>query len=135
MAEQSGEPERRIGRGLRSTVLGRRRVTLGVGEESSKPNRRLSRTADLDQCASEGYNSLRGATIVTTLLQQAFAEASNLSQAEQDLLASRLLAELAAENQFDTARSASSQKLAVLGREALAGYRAGQTQELDPDRL
>jgi hypothetical protein len=31
---------------------------------------------------------------MTTLLQQAFAEAAKLSEAEQDVLASRLLAEL-----------------------------------------
>ncbi len=42
---------------------------------------------------------------MTTLLQQAFAEAAKLPQAEQDLLATRLLAELAAEDDFDRAGS------------------------------
>ena len=45
---------------------------------------------------------------MTTLLQQAFAEAAKLPQAEQDLLAARLLAELAAEDDFDRAIARSS---------------------------
>jgi hypothetical protein len=45
---------------------------------------------------------------VTSLLAQAFAEAAKLSTAEQDLLASRLLAEIAAEDAFDQALTASS---------------------------
>ena len=72
---------------------------------------------------------------MTTLLQQAFAEAAKLSPAEQDVLASRLLAELSAENQFDCAITASSDKLAGLAREALDDLRAGRTQELDPNQL
>jgi hypothetical protein len=40
---------------------------------------------------------------MTTLLQHAFAEAAKLPQAEQDVLAARLLAELAAEDDFDRA--------------------------------
>lgn len=72
---------------------------------------------------------------MTTLLQQAFAEAAKLPPAEQDLLASRLLAELAAEDEFDRKVASTSDKLASLAAEALAEYRAGQTQELDPERL
>ncbi len=72
---------------------------------------------------------------MTTLLQQAFTEAAKLPTAEQDLLESRLLAELAAENDFDEAIARSSDKLADLAREALAEYRAGLTEELDPERL
>jgi hypothetical protein len=72
---------------------------------------------------------------MTTLLQQAFAEAAKLPEAEQDLLASWLLAELAAEDDFDRAIARSSDKLVGLAREALAEHRAGQTEELDPDRL
>ncbi|MEO8497282.1 MAG: hypothetical protein ABI614_19605 [Planctomycetota bacterium] len=72
---------------------------------------------------------------MTTLLQQAFAEAAKLPQAEQDLLASRLLAELAAEDDFDRAIARSSDKLVALAREALAEHRSGQTEELDPERL
>jgi hypothetical protein len=68
-------------------------------------------------------------------LQQAFAEAAKLSAEEQDLIASRLLAELAAEDEFDRAIARSSTKLAMLAEEALAEHRAGKTEELDPDRL
>lgn len=72
---------------------------------------------------------------MTTLLQRAFAEAGKLSSAEQDLLASRLLAELGAEDEFDRAIAASADKLAVLAKEALAEHTKGLTQELDPDKL
>jgi hypothetical protein len=72
---------------------------------------------------------------MTDLLQQAFAEAAKLPMAEQELLASRLLAELAAEDEFDRAIARSSDKLAQLAKEALAEYRAGLTEELDADRL
>ena len=72
---------------------------------------------------------------MTKLLERAFAEASKRSEAEQELLASRLLAELAAENDFDRAIAASTDKLAKLAAEALAEHRAGLTEELDPDRL
>jgi hypothetical protein len=72
---------------------------------------------------------------MTKLLEQAFAEAAKLSEAEQDLLASRLLAELAAEDDFDRTIAGSSDKLASLAREALAEHRAGQSQDLDPEQL
>lgn len=72
---------------------------------------------------------------MTALLRQAFDEASKRSREEQDLLASRLLAELAAENAFDQAIASSSDKLAKLARQAIAEHRGGQTEELDPDRL
>jgi len=72
---------------------------------------------------------------MTKLLERAFTEAGKLTSAEQDLLASRLLAELADEDEFDRAIAASADKLAVLASEALSEHRAGKTQELDPDRL
>lgn len=72
---------------------------------------------------------------MTKLLEQAFAEAAKLSTAEQELLASRLLAELAAEDEFDQAIARTSDKLAQLAEEAIAEHRAGLTEELDPDRL
>ena len=72
---------------------------------------------------------------MTTLLERAFVEAGKLSSAEQDLLASRLLAELGAEDEFDRVIAASADKLAVLAKEALAEHREGLTQELDPDKL
>jgi hypothetical protein len=72
---------------------------------------------------------------MTTLLERAFAEAAKRSPAEQELLASRLLTELAAEDDFDRAIAGSADKLARLAAEALAEHRAGLTEQLDPDRL
>jgi hypothetical protein len=72
---------------------------------------------------------------VTKLLQEAFTKAAALPPEEQDVLASRLLAELSKEGEFDRAIAASGDKLARLAREAPAEYRAGDTEELDPDRL
>jgi len=72
---------------------------------------------------------------MTALLQQAFAEAAKLSESEQDLLASWLLAELAAEDEFDQAIAGSAGRLAGLARDALAENRSGQTQELNPEQL
>ena len=70
---------------------------------------------------------------MTMLLQEVFAKASGLTPAEQDLLASRLFAELAEEHEFDRAIAASSDKLARLARQAVAEHRDGRTDELDPD--
>ena len=72
---------------------------------------------------------------MTTLLEQACAEAAKRSHEEQDLLASRLLAALAAEDAFDRAIAASADKLAKLARHAIDEHRAGNTEELDPERL
>lgn len=68
---------------------------------------------------------------MTALLQQAFAEAAKLSESEQEVLASRLLAELAAEDDFDRAIASSSDRLAVMAREVIAEHRSGQTEALD----
>ncbi len=51
---------------------------------------------------------------MTTLLEQAFAQAAQLPTPEQELPASRLLAELAAEDDFDRALARSGDKLARL---------------------
>ena len=72
---------------------------------------------------------------MTTQLERAFAEAAKLPEAEQEVLASRLLAELSAEDDFDRAIAGSANKLARLAVDALAEHRAGLTEELDPDRL
>jgi hypothetical protein len=72
---------------------------------------------------------------VTSLLEQAFLKATQLSSEEQDLLAEFLLAELEADNAFDRAIEESAHKLATLAEEALAEDEAGLTECLDPDRL
>jgi hypothetical protein len=73
--------------------------------------------------------------MMTELLERAFAEAAKLSPAEQDLIASRLLSELSAEDEFDRKIAGSADELAKLALEALEEHRAGLTEELDPDRL
>ena len=65
---------------------------------------------------------------MTSLLQQAFDEAAKLPESKQDVLAARLLAELAAEDGFDRAIARTSHKLAGLAREAIAEHRAGLTR-------
>jgi len=77
----------------------------------------------------------RGSIAMTTRLERAFAEAAKRPAAEQELLASRVLAELEVEDDFDRAVAASSDRLAQMAAEALAEHRAGLTEELDPDRL
>lgn len=72
---------------------------------------------------------------MTELLGRAFAEASKLSPAEQEVLAARLLTELAAENEFDRKIAGSADKLTRLALDALEEHRAGLTEALDPDRL
>lgn len=72
---------------------------------------------------------------MTTLLEKAFAAAAKLSPAEQNVLASRLLAELGEGDGLDRAIAASSPKVASLAREALAEHRAGLSEELDPESL
>ena len=72
---------------------------------------------------------------MSQLMEQAIQKIRQLPEAEQDVLASRLLAELTAEDAFDRAIAGSAHKLAGLAAEALAEHRAGLTQELDPDRL
>ncbi|MGH7136890.1 MAG: hypothetical protein ACREHD_14215 [Pirellulales bacterium] len=68
---------------------------------------------------------------MTKLLETAFAEASKLSAQEQDLLARRLLAELAAEDEFDRAIARSAERLVGLAADALNDT----VQDLDPDKL
>lgn len=71
---------------------------------------------------------------MTELLQQAFEKASKLPDDEQELLAARLLAELADEGEFDRAL-ADSDVLRRLAEAALAEDVAVLTQPLDPDQL
>lgn len=70
---------------------------------------------------------------MTASLQQAFDEAAKLPDSEQEVLASRLLAELAAEDDFDRALAHTSDRLGGLAREALAEHHSGQTEVLDPE--
>ena len=70
---------------------------------------------------------------MTTALQHAFAQAAKLSEAEQEVLATRLLAELEAENEFDRKVANTSHHLAEMAREALAEHRRGESEALNPE--
>lgn len=67
---------------------------------------------------------------VTEMLERAFAEASKLPPDEQDLLAARLLAELAEEDDFDRKIAGSADALSSLTAEALAEHRDGLTGQV-----
>ena len=72
---------------------------------------------------------------MTDLLEKAFAEAAKLPEQEQEALAQWILQELESEKRWDELFERSQDILAELGEEALAEFRAGKTQELDPDTL
>ncbi|MEH1829455.1 MAG: hypothetical protein V7L22_29650 [Nostoc sp.] len=72
---------------------------------------------------------------MTKLLEQAIAKLKNLPANEQDAIAAMILAELEDESRWDEAFTRSPDILAKLAAEAMAEYRAGKTQELDPDTL
>lgn len=72
---------------------------------------------------------------MTSLLQQVFSAAAQLTEQEQNLLAARWLAELSTEEAFDEKVASSAGKLVVLANQALAEHQAGQTEELIPERL
>ena len=76
----------------------------------------------------------RWGTYMTNLLQLAFARAAALPPDEQDILASRLLAELSGDSEFDDAIAASADKLTGLALEALNEHRQGLTEEIKSDR-
>ena len=72
---------------------------------------------------------------MTELLEKAFAEASKLSQQEQDALAIWILDELASTMRWNKSLSSSSGALADLAREALNEHKHGRTLPLDPEGL
>lgn len=65
---------------------------------------------------------------MTELLEQAIARLKTLPASEQD-------AELEDEIRWDKAFKNSPDSLALLASDAMAEYRAGKTQELDPETL
>ena len=72
---------------------------------------------------------------MTRLLEEAFAIAAALPQAEQDALGRAVLAELASEREIDAAIAAHPDGLARLADEALEEHRTGRTEPLDLDAL
>ncbi len=73
--------------------------------------------------------------MTSRLLEQAFVEASKLPEKDQDTLAAWILAELESERRWAAAFENTADLLAQLADEALAEFDAGETQELDPDKL
>ncbi len=72
---------------------------------------------------------------MTELLERAIARLKTLPTSEQDAIAAMILEELEDEIQWDEAFANSKDALAKLAAEAMAEYRAGKTQELDPETL
>jgi hypothetical protein len=72
---------------------------------------------------------------MTKLLDSAFELARQLSDEEQDELASRIIAELTEDDAFDRKIAATVDQLDWLIEEARADFRAGRTVEIDPERL
>lgn len=72
---------------------------------------------------------------MTELLERAIARLKTLPTSEQDAIAAMILEELEDEIQWDEAFANSKDALAKLAAEAMAEYRAGKTQELDPKTL
>jgi hypothetical protein len=72
---------------------------------------------------------------MTALLEQAFEQATQLPDMEQNALAKWLLDELAAEKQWTKAFSESEDVLEKLADEAIEASRQGKTKPLDINRL
>ena len=72
---------------------------------------------------------------MTVLLEQAIARLKNLPSDEQNAIAAMILGELEDDQRWDESFACSSDLLANLAAEAMAEYRAGKTQELDPEAL
>ena len=71
---------------------------------------------------------------MTKALEEAFREASRLSESEQDALAAAIQAEIEAEEEWKLLLSKSPDALSELADEAISEYRAGRTEPLDPTK-
>lgn len=72
---------------------------------------------------------------MTELLERAIARLQNLPESEQNAIASIILDEIKDERRWDEAFSRSPDILAKLAASAMAEYRTGKTQQLDPEAL
>lgn len=72
---------------------------------------------------------------MTKLLEKAFQEASKLSPAEQDALASILIAELESEQRWARTFDENQGALGELGEAAMKEDAEGRTETLDPSAL
>lgn len=72
---------------------------------------------------------------MTERLEQAIARLQTLPADKQDAIATLILEELEEEQRWDESFARSPDLLAKLAAQAMAEYRAGKTQELDPETL
>ena len=72
---------------------------------------------------------------MTDLLESMIAKLKTLPANEQNAIAATILEELDDEVRWDATFAKSRDHLAKLADEAMAEYRAGQTQALDPETL
>jgi hypothetical protein len=72
---------------------------------------------------------------MTEMLDRAIARLKTLPTDKQDAIATLILEELEDDRQWDESFARSPDLLANLAAEAMAEYRAGKTQELDPETL
>jgi hypothetical protein len=72
---------------------------------------------------------------MTELLEIAIIKLKSLPANQQDVMAKIILEELEDEQRWDEAFRRSPDALAHLAAQAMAEYRAGKTQPLDPDTL
>lgn len=73
--------------------------------------------------------------MMTQRLEEAFQEASKLSETDQNQLAEWILDALKSEQQWEILFEKSQDLLAQLADEALDEYHKGLTEELDPDKI
>ena len=69
------------------------------------------------------------------LLEQAISKIKTLPSDQQEALATIILEEIEEEKRWDESFARSPDLLAKLAAEAMAEYREGKTQELDPETL
>jgi hypothetical protein len=72
---------------------------------------------------------------MTERLEQVIARLKILPTDKQDAIATLILEELEDDQRWDDSFAHSPDLLAKLSAEAMAEYRAGKTQELDPETL
>ncbi|NES86135.1 MAG: hypothetical protein F6K10_34815 [Moorea sp. SIO2B7] len=72
---------------------------------------------------------------MSELLERAIAKLQTLPESEQNAIASIILEEIEDERLWDEAFARSPDLLAKLAASAMAEYHAGETQELDPEKL
>ena len=70
---------------------------------------------------------------MTKLLEQAISRLKTLPTTQQDTIAAMILEEIEDEVKWDETFAKSQDVLAQLAADAMAEYKAGKTQELDPE--